>query len=313
MALLSLQEVYKYFKDPAGNIVTAVDGVSLEIDSDEIVALVGESGSGKTTLGRLSVGLTEPSRGKILFEGKELSKIDRDRLWRMAQYIHQDPYSALDPYLTVGEVLERPLRYLLGVRDAQERLETIRVFLAKIGMDHITPNTRVNRLSGGERQRILVGRAFIVRPKFVVADEPTTMVDFIHRNDILSLLLDLKRESGSSILFITHDLSLASYIADRIVIMYRGKIVETGKRADVVENPLHPYTRVLFSVTPEKLVAQREKSVVGVKAEIRRPNLTTKSCRYVSACPYAFERCRKEEPTLRDTGGGHMVSCFMFD
>lgn len=312
LELINFSEVYKYFRDPGGNFVTAVDGVDLIIQEDEVIALVGESGSGKTTLGRLSVRLIEPSRGKILFEGRELTGIKREELWKKAQYIHQDPFSSLDPYLTVGEVLDRPLKYLLGVGDPKERADTVSGFLSKIGMEHITPTTRINRLSGGERQRILVSRAFIIKPKFVAADEPTTMVDFIHRNEILRLLLELKRESGSSILFITHDLSLASHVADRVVIMHRGKIVEMGSRLDVVQNPLHPYTQALFSVTPDRLLNQKETPRIVAKPLARYFGPSKQSCKYAPNCPYVFERCRRETPTLIDMGGGHLVSCFKY-
>jgi oligopeptide/dipeptide ABC transporter, ATP-binding protein, C-terminal domain len=312
LELLNFSGVYKYFRDPGGGFVTAVDGVDLAIQENEVIALVGESGSGKTTLGRLSVRLVEPSRGKILFEGRGLEGIRREELWRRAQYIHQDPYSSLDPYLTVGEVLDRPLRYLLGVGDPKETAEMVSGFLDKIGMHHIAPTTRINRLSGGERQRILVSRAFIIKPKFVAADEPTTMVDFIHRNEVLNLLLELKKESGSSILFITHDLSLASHIADRVVIMHSGKIVEMGSRADVVQNPLHPYTQALFSVTPDKLLGQKETPRILAKPIPRYLNPSTLGCKYASNCPYVFERCRRETPTLIDVGKGHFVSCFKY-
>ncbi len=311
MDLLRFNGVYKYFRDPSGGIVTAVDGVDLGVQRDEIVALVGESGSGKTTLGRLSVRLIDPSRGDVLFEGKSVSTVDRERLWREAQYIHQDPYSSLDPYLTVGEVLERPLKYLLGL-ESSERADRVADFLNRIGMEHISPNTRVNRLSGGERQRVLVSRAFIIKPKFVAADEPTTMVDFIHRNEILNLLLDLKRESASSILFITHDLSLATHIADRIVIMHRGKIVEMGSRQDVVGNPLHPYTQALFAVTPDRLLHNKDPINIGARPVGRYLGYARQYCRYAPNCPYVFERCRKEPPTLTDMGGGHYVSCFKY-
>ncbi|MEM3711359.1 MAG: ABC transporter ATP-binding protein [Thermoprotei archaeon] len=312
MAVVRFQEVYKYFKDPSGNIVTAVDGVTFDVGNNEVVALVGESGSGKTTLGRLSVRLIEPSRGKVLFEGNDIKALGKDELWKKAQYIHQDPYSSLDPYLTVGEVLERPLRHLLGMDDPNTISDTVRSFMDKIGMEHITPETRVNRLSGGERQRVLVSRAFIINPKFVAADEPTTMVDFIHRNEILKLLLDLKRESGSSILFITHDLELASHISDRIVIMHRGRVVELGPRDELVENPLHPYTQALFSVTPNKLLTHEDVAKIVVRPTTHYVNPTKPGCRYAPNCPYSFERCIKETPNLVDMGGGHLVSCFKY-
>jgi peptide/nickel transport system ATP-binding protein len=308
--VVSFEEVYKYFRDTTGKIITAVDGVKLKIKEDEIMALVGESGSGKTTLGRISVGLIQPSKGRVLFNGKEISDYTKKELWKRAQYIHQDPYSSLDPYLTVGDVLDRPLKYLLGIDDEKTRREIVQSFLQRAGMEHIPLTTRINRLSGGERQRVLVGRAFIIKPKFVAADEPTSMVDFVHRNEILNMLFNLKKESNSSIMFITHDLSIASYISNRIAIMHKGRIVEFGSKNQVVDTPFHPYTQALFSVTPEKLL----KGSVAVSSKLvpRVFGLEQSRCKYADVCPFVFERCRKETPVLRDVGDGHSVACFKY-
>jgi len=190
--IVELRGVSKYFKDKKGGILTAVDAVDVNVGRDQVLALVGESGSGKTTLGRMSVGLVDASKGDVLFDGKDIREYKRDDLWRRAQYLHQDPYSALDPYLTIGEILERPLRYLSDMRNRNQRKDSISMMMQAIGLSAMPANTRVARLSGGEKQRVLLARSFIMTPDFVAADEPTTMVDFIHRNEILALLRNLR-------------------------------------------------------------------------------------------------------------------------
>jgi peptide/nickel transport system ATP-binding protein len=185
-------------------------------------------------------------------------------------------------------------------------------FMRKIGLGHISTSSKISRLSGGEKQRVLVSRAFISKPKFVAADEPTTMVDFIHRNEILGLLQGFKNELKTSILFITHDLSLASYLADRVAIMYRGRIVEIGTKPEMMESPLHPYTQALFSVTPDKLVSESRKSSFRAPITTNLMDTWENACGYRNSCPYAFEKCHKATPTLQNVGGDHLVACFKY-
>ena len=309
--LLSIRNVSKYFRDKRGKLLTAVDCVNLELGHNQVIALVGESGSGKTTLGRLATGLVPASKGEINFGGQPISKYKRNDLWRSAQYIHQDPYSALDPYLTVEEVLERPLKYLAQIQDNRARSATVSSFIQYVGLENISPNTRIQRLSGGERQRVLVARSFILKPKFVVADEPTTMVDFIHRNEIIELLQRLRRENETSILFITHDLSLASYLADFVGIMYRGSIVEYGPASKILEEPLHPYTRALFSVTPDRLAEEGGSRIDFKRSDDEFGIAKESECKYIFACQFVHENCRKYRPLLKSTGSGHEVACFL--
>jgi ABC-type oligopeptide transport system ATPase subunit len=252
--LVEFQSVSKYFRDRRNNIVTAVDDVSFTIDKGKILGLVGQSGSGKTTAARISVALTPASKGRVLVDGMDVGKIrNRKKLWVKAQYIHQDPYSSLDPYMTVREVLERPLRFLLHWKDQQVQ-EPITRMMEVIGLEMSFLQKRVQELSGGERQRIMIARAFITNPVYAVADEPTTMIDSVHRNSLLELLLRLKKEFNTSFLLITHDLSIAADLCDDVAIMQNGKIVEYGRRDSVLKNPREQYTKDLLSATPEKLV-----------------------------------------------------------
>jgi oligopeptide/dipeptide ABC transporter ATP-binding protein len=302
-------DVSKFFRTNRGGIVTAVDDVSFSIEEEEVVALVGESGSGKTTLGRLSTGLTRPSKGKIVIDGVDVSTIkDPRELWRKAQAIPQDPYAALDPYLTVEEVLGRPLRYLVGIRNATDRRTRIQTLLMKTGLDEKYLSKRIRQLSGGERQRVLFARAFIADPSFVVADEPTTMIDFVHRKEIIDLLMKLRGERHTCFLFITHDLSLAARVADRIAIMFSGSILEDGSKSEVIGNPLHPYSQLLTSVTPERLL-KREFATVRGSEEAFPANYA--GCRYANRCPYVMDICRREFPGYTNMNS-HKVACFKY-
>jgi oligopeptide transport system ATP-binding protein len=308
-SVLEFRHVSQYFKDKNGSIVTAAEDVSLSIKHGEVLALVGESGSGKTTLGRLSVGLGKPSKGEILLDGQNIQKYKKSELRRRAQYIHQDPYSALDPYLSVKEVLERPLIYVRRVKSGSEREEMMFQILDSMGLEDYILGKSVRELSGGQKQRILLARAFVIQPSYVVADEPTTMVDFVRRGEIMTLLSNLKKNYGMSILLITHDVSVASTLSDRMAIMYRGEIMETGDTAEIMRNPQHPYTLALLSVTPENLMKQGAGALNLKRANVKIP-VNFEGCRYSFLCPYAFDRCRNEHPTLVEIGGGHKVACY---
>ncbi|MFI5419739.1 MAG: ABC transporter ATP-binding protein [Nitrososphaerales archaeon] len=309
-SVLEFRNVCQYFHDKNGGIVTAAEDVNLSIKYGKVVALVGESGSGKTTLGRLSVGLGRPSKGEILLNGKNLGEYKKSELRGKAQYIHQDPYSALDPYLSVREVLERPLIHVRGISDPERREQIITHMLDGMGLESFYLAKSVRELSGGQKQRILVARAFVIEPEYVVADEPTTMVDFVRRNEIVTLLKDLKQKMGTSVLLITHDVSVASQLSDEVAVMYKGEIVEYGMTSEVLKNPLHPYTLALLSVTPEKLMRQEGPLLLATKrAQVQIP-LKFEGCRYSFVCPYAFDKCRAERPKLIEVSSGHKVACF---
>ena len=311
-AYVKVEHVSKYYK-VGRNIITALEDVNLEIRRGEILAVVGESGSGKTTLGKITVGLVRPSLGRVLIGGKNIFDVkDPKEVWKIAQYIHQDPYSALDPYMTVDEVLDRPLRYLLGIKDRKSRDEMKLEILHRVGLDGAYLHRRIQELSGGERQRVLIARAFIVSPRYVVADEPTTMIDFVHRKDVMDLLLSLKNEFNTSFMLITHDMSVAT-IADNVAVLYRGMVIEYGNFAEIKEKPLHPYTQLLFSVTPDKLASGAAKGVKQLVAytEVLQAS-SSRGCPYADRCPFAQPICRVRKPNYVNVSNGHVVACHMY-
>jgi oligopeptide/dipeptide ABC transporter ATP-binding protein len=308
-AAVEFKHVCHYFKGPHGGVIVAAEDVNLSIRQGEVLALVGESGSGKTTIGRLSVGLRKQSRGQILINGKDIRKYKKAELRRKAQYIHQDPYSALDPYLTVREVLDRPLVHVKGIKDPQRREDIMVAMLDSMGLESYILSKNVYELSGGQKQRILLARAFVIGPEYVVADEPTTMIDFVRRSEILAILADLKKKMGTSVMLITHDVSTASEISQKIAVMYKGEIVEYGPTAEVLKDPKHPYTAALLFVTPENLIRQAAPPVAPQHAHVNVP-ANFEGCKYSFFCPYAFDRCKTEHPVLEDIEGDRKVACF---
>ncbi|MDA4113811.1 MAG: ATP-binding cassette domain-containing protein [Thaumarchaeota archaeon] len=252
---MELKGVSKYFTDRRGRIITAVDNVSFSIGKGEILGLVGESGSGKTTIGRMTVGLTRASKGEVLLDGTDIAEVkNMKKVWTKAQFIHQDPYSSLDPYMTVKEVLERPLSYLMNIAK-QEQGERLDEVLRVIGLRNSYLPKRLQELSGGERQRVLIARAFMPGPVYVVADEPTSMIDFIHRNSVIVLLRKLRSEFSTSFLLITHDLSVAADLCDTIGIMHNAHVIEYGPKDQVLTNPKESYTKELLAATPDNMIA----------------------------------------------------------
>jgi peptide/nickel transport system ATP-binding protein len=312
-AIVELKHVYRYYREKDGGILSAVDDLSLSISPGDVFSLVGESGSGKTTVGKLSVGLTKPSRGEVMLDGENIKSFKQEARLRKVQYVHQDPYSALDPYLTVREVLERPLIYLKRVKEAHIREEIMYEQLDQIGLGYGYLMKNVRELSGGEKQRILLARVFIIEPEYVVADEPTTMLDSVHRNEILNLLIRLKQKMNASLMVITHDISAVSLLSGRVGVMYQGELMEEGTSDEVLKNPLHPYTLALLAVTPEKIVSAKAAPVIAQRSNY---NLTRtadyKGCKYAGVCPYAFDKCRTEKPELTQMEGSHRVACFKY-
>ena len=244
-----------------GGEVTAVSGVSLQVARGETLALVGESGSGKTTVGRISLRLLQPTGGRVLFDGRDITQVPEEQLgWlrKRATVIFQDPFSSLNPYMTVSDLVAEPL-VIDGIKDAAARRAAVRTSLAAVDL---SPTDRfVNKypssMSGGQRQRVGIARALIRNPEYIVADEPVSMVDASSRVEILNLLHGLQRERGVAFLYITHDIASARHFADRIAVMHLGSIVETGSAPQVIDRPLHPYTQALIAAVPEPDPANR--------------------------------------------------------
>ena len=288
--------------------IRAVDNISFKMDRGEVLSLVGESGCGKTTTGRILVGLEKPTDGEILFKGKNLIKLDKEEFRkerRHLQMIFQDPYASLNPKMKIGEHLEDPL-VIHNIAEGEEAKELSLQMLERVGL--VPAEQFYNRLpyqlSGAQRQRVAIARAMILKPDFVVADEPVSMIDVSLRAAILELLMSFKAEYSLSMLFITHDLSVARLVGDRIAVMYLGKIVEIGNTKEVIHNPRHPYTAALLSAVPSFLKREINVEIIG---DVANPREIPSGCRYHPRCPFAKEDCKKYEPELE--GKEHQFAC----
>lgn len=299
--------------------VRAVDGIDLAIRKGEILALVGESGSGKTTTGRVIVKLTRQTAGSIVFDGQDVSDLWGQRRLReyrkRVQIIFQDPYETLNPKQTINDFVAEPLQVNGIARSLAEREQRVLEALESVGLRPAREFAfrYPHELSGGQRQRVVIAGAMILEPELVVADEPVSMLDVSIRTELLRLMLDLREQRGLTYLFITHDLSLAWVLADRIAVMYLGKIVEIGPADQVIRSPHHPYTQALVSVSPTPeppapgLGAQRTILEGETPDAARIPS----GCRFHPRCPLAFDRCRSEEPPLVDMGRGQSAACWL--
>lgn len=295
--------------------IKAVDGISFTIKRGEIFTLAGETGCGKTTTGRLILRLIEPTSGKIFYDNMDITALKGAKLRefrRRVQPIFQDPYASLNPRMKIGDAVKHPLE-IHGVVSGREAKEAALEMLAEVGL---TPpekfyNLYPKDLSGGQRQRVAIARAMILKPEFIVADEPVSMIDVSLKASILRLMLKFKEELGLTYLFITHELAIAKYISDRIAVMYLGKIVEMGAAKRIFTDPLHPYTKALLSAVPIPNPEKRGRKI-PIKGEVPISPINVPSgCRFNPRCLLASEKCLEKEPLLVEVEKDHFVACHL--
>jgi len=292
--------------------VKAVDDIDFSIKKREVFTLAGESGCGKTTTGMLLARLIEPTSGKMFFEGNDICTLGGEelrRLRRKIQIIFQDPYASLNPRMKIGKTVGHPLE-IHGLAKGLEKEKKVLEVLNEVGL---TPPEKFvdlypHQLSGGQRQRVAVARSIILRPEFIVADEPVSMIDVSIRTTIIDLMLDLREKLGLTYLFITHDLAVAKYISDRIAIMYLGKIVELSEKNELFSNSLHPYTIALLSAIPIPN-PERKRETIELKGEVPSAIKIPSGCRFHPRCFAATEICYQQEPKIALEGSDHFVAC----
>ena len=312
--LLEVEGLKKYFQVGKGQTLKAVDDISFQIKKGQTLGLVGESGCGKTTVGRTLLRIYEPDAGKILFDGKDISRVSKKEakeLTRRMQMVFQDPYASLNPFFTVGEIVEEGMKIHKMYHSETERMERVYELLEMVGLNKDHANRFPHEFSGGQRQRVGIARALALNPEFIVCDEPISALDVSIQAQVVNMLMKFQEEMDLTYLFIAHDLSMVRHIADQTAVMYLGTMVEYGSTRDVYEHPVHPYTRGLLSAVP---VAdpdyEKAHNRIPMDGEVPSPINPKPGCRFCARCRKATAQCHEETPKLRDVGGGHMAVCW---
>ena len=318
--LLSAQRLTKHFAVRHGGIfgrvrglLRAVDDVDFEVAASETLGLVGESGCGKSTVGRMLLRLIEPTAGSIVFEGEDLLALQSEALRakrRHLQIIFQDPYGALNPRMTVEDIIKEPIE-IHGTLDGRSASRRVAELLDRVGLSPAHARRYPHEFSGGQRQRIGIARALALNPRFIVCDEPVSALDVSIQAQIVNLLQDLQDEMGLAYLFIAHDLGVVKHISDRVAVMYLGKIVEIAEKRSLYAEPLHPYTQALIAAVPEpKPRAGRRRSAIS--GEIPSALNPPRGCRFHTRCPHVMPICRELEPAVAEPKPGHRVACHLY-
>ena len=312
--ILEVKNLKKYFSTPKG-MLHAVDDVNFTIEEGKTLGVVGESGCGKSTTGRAILRLHEPTSGEVIFNGENILTKNKDEmrlLRRQMQLIFQDPYASLDPRNTVSEIIGEPLKLQKIIPDKAKRLEKVYELMETVGLAERLVNTYPHELDGGRRQRIGIARALAMEPKFIVCDEPVSALDVSIQAQILNLMQDLQEQMGLTYMFITHDLSVVHHFADDIAVMYLGQLIEKAPSGMLFDKPTHPYTQALLSAIPVPSLNKKRERIL-LKGEITSPINPKPGCRFAARCPYATDRCRSEEPKLKEIEPNHFVACHLCD
>ncbi len=307
--LIRVEHLKKYFNTPAG-MLHAVDDISFSINAGETLGVVGESGCGKSTLGRTVLKLIEPTDGKIIFDGRDITnagKRENIELRKEMQIIFQDPYSSLNPRMCVADLIADPLK-TFHMLNGEERKKRVFELMDMVGLSRRFTYSYPHELDGGRRQRIGVARALALDPKFIVCDEPVSALDVSIQAQILNLLQDLQEQHGLTYIFVTHDLSVVKHISTDILVMYIGSMVEKSPSKELFEKPLHPYTKGLLSAIPVPNIHHEKKEIV-MTGELTSPINPKDECRFLARCPYATDICRSKAPTYEEVLPNHFVSC----
>ncbi len=313
-----MENLKKYFPITRGVFqrhvgdIKAVDDVSFFVRQNETLGLVGESGCGKTTTGRTILQLYRPTAGQVYFEGQDLSVMKGEQLRhlrRRMQMIFQDPYASLNPRMTIGSIVGEPLE-VHNIAKGKEKRERVQELLRVVGLNPYFVNRYPHEFSGGQRQRIGVARALALNPDFIVCDEPVSSVDVSIQAQIVNLLEDLQAQFGMAYLFIAHDLSMVRHISNRVAVMYLGKIVELTNRAELYENPLHPYTQALLSAVPipDPVVEERRQRII-LEGDVPSPAHPPSGCNFSTRCPVVMDICKKEDPEFKEVSSEHWAAC----
>ena len=313
--LVEVRDLKKYFKTPAGQL-HAVDGVSLTIPAGKTLGVVGESGCGKSTLGRCVLRLLEPTAGQVLFKGDNILAFDRKKLHQLKhsmQLIFQDPYSSLDPRLSVRDLIAEPLKVSGMHLSRPEIYEKVDHLMETVGLDMRFANSYPHELDGGRRQRVGIARALALGPEFIVCDEPVSALDVSIQAQILNLMMDFQEEKQLTYMFITHDLSVVRYISHEIAVMYLGQCVERGETKDLFSEPLHPYTRGLLEAIPLPSLQTRMARQQIMRGELTSPIEPKPGCRFAPRCPYASEKCLGRDLEFKEVRPGHFVMCSLYE
>ena len=309
--ILEVENLTKYFNTPGG-LLHAVDGVNFKVEEGRTLGIVGESGCGKSTTGRTILKLLEPTSGKIIFDGQDITGYSRKQmrsLRREMQMVFQDPFSSLDPRQTVSQLISEPIiehKLLKTKSDIEKR--TLQL-METVGLAERYINVYPHELDGGRRQRIGIARALAVEPKLIVCDEPVSALDVSIQAQILNLLRQLQQDMGLTYIFITHDLSVVKYFSDDIAVMYLGQMVEKAPSDILFKNPIHPYTKALLSAIPLPVVGKDKPKRQLIKGEITSPVNLPDECRFGKRCDYVQECCKKGNPQLREIEPNHFVAC----